>query len=290
MLSAVLGSLLAVTSAAVSDSPEGGTIAARLNLLPEEADSTSVVGGELAPDAGTPDPVATDAAPADASAPAEGAGVAEGAAGATADPTASVAPPKADSSAAASPSTPGATEQPAAEAQQAEATPEEKEEKKEEPKSVAGPRRRMDGFGAPAAASAPDFKAYVPTRIRYVWPFAKEHELLPGDVRIPLPIWLMAVGGGASIATGVPFYTLARNAESRLVNGDTSLRTDADRAALLDHGRTMEAIGVGLWVAGGALIATSWTLFYVVGTQEKPKGLNYSLSVGPGGGSVSLTF
>ncbi len=127
-------------------------------------------------------------------------------------------------------------------------------------------------------------------RVRYVWPFAKESELLPGDVRIPLPVWLMAVGGGAAVAAGIPFYTIARGAESRLNSGDDTIRTDADRAQVLNFGRTMEAWGVGLWATGGVLVAASWTVFYVLGVQEKPKGMNYSLQLGPQGGMVQLEW
>lgn len=256
MLAVVLGTALAAVAASPAPSFDA-PIAARLTLLPEAGDvSTAAVGGQTSPDAGTP-----ELPPAEATSPAEGAASASSA-------------PAAEGAAAAAP---------APEAEKKE------EEKKEEPQSIAGPRRRMD-MGTPAAGNAPDFKAYVPTRIRYVWPFAKDHELLPGDVRIPLPIWLMAVGGGAAIGAGLPFYALARTAESRLVNGDPSLRTDADRHALIGYGRTMEAVGVTLWATGGALIATSWTLFYVFGFQDKPKGLNYSLNVGPGGGNVSVEF
>lgn len=152
----------------------------------------------------------------------------------------------------------------------------------------------------PAAASAEkdeeaeedELESFEPKpytgRIRYVWPFAKEHELLPGDVRIPLGVWLMAVGGGAAVAAGVPFYTIARATETRLISGSNSIRTDAERADTVRFGRTMEAWGVGLWATGGVLVVSSWAAFYLLGFQDKPKGLNYSMSVGPQGGMLQL--
>jgi hypothetical protein len=87
--------------------------------------------------------------------------------------------------------------------------------------------------------------------------------------RLAPGVWIPAWSGAALMGAGVGFQISARWHEGRLIDGDPTLKTDAQVQQVMAAGRRADVIGVTLLAVGATSLATAMVLHYT-GIVKRP--------------------
>lgn len=95
---------------------------------------------------------------------------------------------------------------------------------------------------------------------------------------------LPAIAGGLLVAGGVASFVVAKGYASELRGGD--VRTHDDRVHLVEDGKRLQRVGLGMLVAGGVGLAIASTLYFL---DPPPKEFSFLLVPFAGGTAVAWT-